>query len=146
VLDNAARHTPPGTRVRVTATPVPEHGVVRISVEDAGPGVPTESLPYLFERFYRGQAPLPGSDGANGPFAEGAGQARLAPSAPDSTGRIPSRVTSPGGIGIGLTVVRGLIQAMGGQVTARRSALGGLAIDIDLPVGRVPAGLTIDWR
>jgi two-component system, OmpR family, sensor histidine kinase KdpD len=144
VLDNAARHTPPGTRVRVTASSVPEHGVVRISVEDAGPGVPTEALPYLFERFYRGQAPLPGSDGSNGAFADGAGQVRLAPSAPDSTGRIPSRVTSPGGIGIGLAVVRGLIQAMGGQVTARRSELGGLAIDIDLPVGRVPAGLTID--
>jgi two-component system sensor histidine kinase KdpD len=144
VLDNAARHTPPGTRVRVTATPVPGQGVVRISVEDAGPGVPSEALPYLFERFYRGPAPLPASDGSAGPFAEGAGRLRLAPSVPDSAGRMPSRVTSPGGIGIGLAVVRGLIQAMGGQVTARRSALGGLAIDIDLPVGRVPAGLTID--
>ena len=36
------------------------------------------------------------------------------------------------GTGIGLSVVRGLVEAMGGQVSARQSALGGLAIDIDL--------------
>jgi two-component system sensor histidine kinase KdpD len=143
VLDNAARHTPPGTRVLVTATPLHDVGVVRISVEDAGPGVPSGDLPYLFERFYRVQAPAPASDGANGGSAEEAGQVRR-PSAAGGAARIPSPVTSPGGIGIGLAVVRGLIQAMGGRVTARPSALGGLAIDIDLPVGRVPAGLTID--
>jgi two-component system sensor histidine kinase KdpD len=36
------------------------------------------------------------------------------------------------GTGIGLAVVRGLVEAMGGQVAARRSALGGLAIDLEL--------------
>jgi two-component system sensor histidine kinase KdpD len=36
------------------------------------------------------------------------------------------------GTGIGLSVVRGLVDAMGGHVTARRSDLGGLAVDIDL--------------
>jgi two-component system, OmpR family, sensor histidine kinase KdpD len=38
------------------------------------------------------------------------------------------------GTGIGLAVVRGLIEAMGGQVVARPSALGGLAVDFDVPV------------
>jgi two-component system sensor histidine kinase KdpD len=38
------------------------------------------------------------------------------------------------GTGIGLAVVRGLIDAMGGQVTARSSSLGGLAIDFDIPI------------
>jgi two-component system sensor histidine kinase KdpD len=38
------------------------------------------------------------------------------------------------GTGIGLAVVRGLVQSMGGRVTARRSALGGLAVEIDLPL------------
>lgn len=41
---------------------------------------------------------------------------------------------SRSGTGIGLAVVRGLVEAMGGQVGARRSDLGGLAIDIDLPM------------
>jgi two-component system sensor histidine kinase KdpD len=107
VLDNAARHTPAGTRVRVTATPLLDDGVVRLTVEDAGRGVASGALPHLFERFYRAPSP------------------------------------APGGIGIGLTVVRGLIEAMGGRAAARPSPLGGLAIDIDLPVGRVPAGLTV---
>jgi two-component system sensor histidine kinase KdpD len=38
------------------------------------------------------------------------------------------------GTGIGLTVVRGLIESSGGSVTARRSELGGLAIEIVLAV------------
>ena len=38
------------------------------------------------------------------------------------------------GTGVGLAVVRGLTEAMGGRVAARRSDLGGLAIDVDLPV------------
>ena len=38
------------------------------------------------------------------------------------------------GTGIGLAVVRGLVESMGGTVTARRSELGGLAVVFDLPV------------
>ena len=37
------------------------------------------------------------------------------------------------GMGIGLSIVRGMTDALGGVATARASALGGLAIDIDLP-------------
>ncbi len=36
------------------------------------------------------------------------------------------------GLGIGLSVVRGLVEAMGGSVSARASELGGLAIDVHL--------------
>jgi len=48
------------------------------------------------------------------------------------------RVSRPGegarrGTGMGLAVVRGLIEAMGGQVDARPSPLGGLAVVMDLP-------------
>ena len=52
LIDNVARHTPPGTRAEVM---VGEHdGVVVLMVEDDGPGVPEEMLPHLFSRFYRG--------------------------------------------------------------------------------------------
>jgi two-component system sensor histidine kinase KdpD len=46
--------------------------------------------------------------------------------------RAPARADSRPGTGIGLAVVRGLVEAMGGHVAARRSSLGGLAIDLDL--------------
>jgi two-component system sensor histidine kinase KdpD len=42
---------------------------------------------------------------------------------------------SRGGLGIGLAVVKGLVEATGGRVSARRSELGGLAVDIDLSLG-----------
>jgi two-component system sensor histidine kinase KdpD len=48
--------------------------------------------------------------------------------------RVPgSSRSSRSGTGIGLAVVRGLIEATGGRATARRSELGGLAVDFDLP-------------
>jgi two-component system sensor histidine kinase KdpD len=37
------------------------------------------------------------------------------------------------GSGLGLAVVRGFVEAMGGRVTARASNLGGLAVDVELP-------------
>jgi two-component system sensor histidine kinase KdpD len=42
------------------------------------------------------------------------------------------------GTGAGLAVVHGLITAMGGTVQARRSRLGGLAIDLTVPAAAVP--------
>jgi two-component system sensor histidine kinase KdpD len=44
------------------------------------------------------------------------------------------------GSGIGLTVVRGLVEAMGGHVRASRGSLGGLAIDLTLPSVAPPSG------
>jgi two-component system sensor histidine kinase MprB len=48
LLDNAARHSPPGAAVDVRVGP----GGVR--VRDRGNGVTPEDLPHLFDRFYRG--------------------------------------------------------------------------------------------
>jgi len=45
------------------------------------------------------------------------------------------------GTGIGLAVVRGLVEAMGGRVQARPSTLGGLAVEMDLPHALLPAEL-----
>lgn len=105
VVENAIKYTAPGTAIRIGARVLGD-GYVRLTVEDAGAGVPAETLPRLFEKFYR----VPG-DGRS----------------------------SRSGTGIGLAVVLGLVEAMGGRVNARRSDLGGLAIDIDLPSAAVPA-------
>jgi two-component system sensor histidine kinase MprB len=50
--------------------------------------------------------------------------------------------SSRSGTGIGLAVVDGLVSAMGGRVAARRSTLGGLAIDMYLPAASITAGPT----
>jgi two-component system sensor histidine kinase KdpD len=51
--------------------------------------------------------------------------------------RLPeARERSRRGSGLGLAVVRGFVEAMGGRVTARASDLGGLAVDVEL--GAVP--------
>jgi two-component system, OmpR family, sensor histidine kinase KdpD len=119
LLENAVRHTPPGTAIRVASghadgVPVMADAggdFVRLTVEDAGPGVPDEALDRLFEKFYR----------------------------TGSRGGAP--IGSRAGTGIGLAVVRGLCEAMGGRATARRSVLGGLAIDLDLPAATLPPEL-----
>jgi PAS domain S-box-containing protein len=53
LLGNAVKYSPPCGEivVRVTAA----QGEARLSVTDQGPGIPSEVLPHLFERFYRGE-------------------------------------------------------------------------------------------
>jgi two-component system sensor histidine kinase KdpD len=98
ILDNAAKYAGPDAPIKVSARSE-KGGLVRLTVEDGGPGVPDDALPRLFEKFYR----VP---------RKGEGSRR--------------------GTGIGLSVVRGMVDAMGGTVTARPSALGGLAVDVEL--------------
>jgi signal transduction histidine kinase len=52
LLDNAVRHTPRGTNVRVAVQS--EDGVVRLEVADDGPGIDPRVRDHLFERFSRG--------------------------------------------------------------------------------------------
>jgi signal transduction histidine kinase len=51
LLENAMKHTPPGTSVRIGATQ--NNGTVLLTVEDEGPGIPPEYAGQVFERFYR---------------------------------------------------------------------------------------------
>ncbi len=59
LLENAVRHTPPGTRVLARTASVDGHA--ELVVEDDGPGIPAELRENLFERFVRG-----GRDGGRG--------------------------------------------------------------------------------
>jgi two-component system, OmpR family, sensor kinase len=54
LLSNALRHTPKGTPVEVEVGVTAD--AVRLHVIDHGPGLPSEQLTHLFERFYRGDA------------------------------------------------------------------------------------------
>jgi two-component system sensor histidine kinase KdpD len=102
VLENAARYAGPGAAVRISARDLGA-GRIGVTIEDAGPGVPPDALPRIFDKFYR----VPRS-------GEGARR----------------------GTGLGLAVVRGLVETMGGRITARPSELGGLAMDLELAAAR----------
>jgi signal transduction histidine kinase len=63
LLTNALRHTPSGGRVTLSAAvkyspPLLREtgeGMLEVTVADTGPGIPPEDLPYIFERFWRGE-------------------------------------------------------------------------------------------
>ncbi len=64
LVANGIRHTPAGGRVRVTA--VQEKQTVHISVIDSGPGIPPADLPYVFDRFWRGDKSRSRHSGGSG--------------------------------------------------------------------------------
>ncbi|SHM44147.1 HAMP domain-containing sensor histidine kinase [Cryptosporangium aurantiacum] len=72
LLDNAARHSPPGGRVLIRARGLPSLGAQRpgtgllLEVTDEGPGIPPEERTRVFDRFSRGSTPAIARDGGTG--------------------------------------------------------------------------------
>jgi two-component system sensor histidine kinase BaeS len=100
LLENVLRHGTPGP---VTVSAYREADKIVISVADAGPGVPPEALPKLFDRLYRVES---------------------------------ARTRAAGGAGLGLSIVKSIVEAHGGTVDAHpvgaASAATGLEIAIRL--------------
>jgi two-component system, OmpR family, sensor kinase len=61
LMENAIKHTPPGTHVRAAVQQ--ENGHVVLTVADDGPGIPEELRDRIFERFARGDGDRGGSFG-----------------------------------------------------------------------------------
>ncbi len=101
ILDNALRHTPENGKIILSAKQAGER--VELAIQDSGPGLPSEDLNRIFERFYRTDSSRQ-RDG-------------------DSTG----------GSGLGLAIAKSIVQAHGGQVFAESGAGQGLRIVIALP-------------
>ena len=99
LLSNAAIHTPPDTAITVKARVEDSQFVV--SVADGGPGMAPDSIPRIFDKFFRG------------------------PNAPT------------GGTGLGLSLVKGFIEAQNGSVSASNRPAGGAIFTIRLPLDRI---------
>jgi two-component system sensor histidine kinase KdpD len=54
LLDNAAKYAPLGSCILVSARAAEKK--ILLTVEDEGPGIPPESLPHIFDKFYRAKA------------------------------------------------------------------------------------------
>ncbi len=63
LLENAARYSPPGTQVEISARRVNQH--VELRVADNGPGLVPGSESRVFEKFFRGSV-SPTADGRRG--------------------------------------------------------------------------------
>ncbi|MDB6067939.1 MAG: two-component system sensor histidine kinase KdpD [Pedosphaera sp.] len=98
LLSNAAFHTPPGTDVQLSAQI--ENGMLVLAVADRGPGIDAESMPRIFDKFYR------------------------APNA------------RTGGTGLGLSLVKGFVEAQGGRLNAANRPEGGAVFTVRMPLGR----------
>jgi CheY-like chemotaxis protein/two-component sensor histidine kinase len=105
LLDNAAKYTPKGGHVWLTAER--RGGEVVVTVRDTGVGIPAEHLPRIFEMFSQVASALE---------------------------------RSQGGLGIGLALVKGLVEMHGGTVEARSGGTGeGSEFAVTLPVVEAPA-------
>lgn len=111
LIENGIKYTSgTGTRVHVELACEESWAVLR--VQDDGPGIAEEHLPYLFERFYR-------VDKARSRRAE----------QPDST---PGGQETEG-IGLGLAIVQWIVQAHGGQLRVESTIGAGSLFEVRLP-------------
>ena len=97
LVDNALIHGGPDASVNVTVST--EGDMALISVTDTGTGISTQHLPFVFQRFYRGDA------------------ARSGP-----------------GSGLGLALVKHIVEAHGGSVDAESDGATGATLRVQLPL------------
>ncbi|MFN0071327.1 MAG: ATP-binding protein, partial [Chloroflexota bacterium] len=100
LLSNAVKYSPDGGDIEVRILISASHATVEVS--DHGVGIPAESQPHLFSRFYR---------------------------------TATARKSRAGGLGLGLYITRSLVEAHGGQITARSTEGVGSTFSFTLPHG-----------
>jgi signal transduction histidine kinase len=106
LLSNAAKHTPEGGEIALTAARGP--GTIVLRVRDTGEGIAPELLPKVFELFVQGEQPLD---------------------------------RAQGGLGLGLAIVRSLVELHGGTIEIESTLGRGTTFTMTLPAieGVLPA-------
>ena len=127
LLDNALKYSAPATPIQVIVRVV--DAALQIQVADRGTGIPPEDLTRVFDKFFSVQRPEK--------------VRRLVPSASHSTKfNKVFRVQRPdkmSGIGLGLSICKGIVEAHGGTIQAENRADGGTIITLQLPASQEQA-------
>ena len=112
LFSNASRHAPETSPIRLDA--VRDGGYVAVSVSDEGPGVPSHQLPHLFHKHVRRR-----------------GQSRTWDRGRSGGG------TGGEGVGLGLVICRGIVEAHGGRIHAESAGTGlGTRFTFTIPVAQ----------
>lgn len=112
IIENAIKYTPEGGRIDVCAEAVAS-GEVVVHVSDNGRGVRTADLPYIFEKFYRGQ--------------------RTADPSTDGTPDDAAGAAETPGVGLGLYLAQRLIHALDGRIEVTTREGQGSRFSVYLP-------------
>ena len=112
LVGNSIRHGNTGGRVDVRALPTDDDTWVVLSVDDDGPGIPPDFLPRAFTAFARPSASTPDQAAASSETGD---------ASPED------------GIGLGLGLAHGLMDAMGGDLALSRSTSTGTSMTLRLP-------------
>ena len=104
IVDNAAKYSARGSTIRITADRG-EADMIRVGIEDNGPGIPIELRERVFDKFFR------------------------ALSEKDSSRN------QPPGMGMGLSIARGIVEAHGGRIWIESGARAGSRVLFTLPIG-----------
>lgn len=98
IVNNALQYTPTGKNVEISM--VEKDKFIGVVMKDEGIGIQDEDLPYLYERFYRGDK---------------------------------SRARGTGGIGIGLSIVKALVDAHQGKIEIQSKLHKGTTVTVFFP-------------
>jgi two-component system OmpR family sensor kinase len=115
LLENALKYTPADGRIRLVARLADDGAAssLLVQVADTGSGVAAEALPHIFDRFYRADV------------ARKRGNGR------------------PTGAGLGLSIVKSLIEAQGGLVTISSELGRGTTVTLAFPVASEPRAVSV---
>jgi two-component system sensor histidine kinase KdpD len=103
LLENAAKYTPPGTPIEISASRTDL--ALMLEVADSGPGIPAGSEVKIFEKFYRGPH------------------------------------TGIGGVGLGLPICKGIVEAHEGSLRAENRETGGAVFRVTLRLAKAAPSL-----
>ncbi|HEU0203541.1 MAG TPA: HAMP domain-containing sensor histidine kinase [Burkholderiaceae bacterium] len=104
LIDNALKYTPRGGEVKVSVQVRSEDSRLHVEISDTGAGIAPDDLPFVFERYFRAQAPP----------AAGAAQ-------------------DADGTGLGLAIVKRILELHGSAVQVRSTPRQGTSFRFALP-------------